>query len=173
VWFYASKRHAELQVLHRNERGDLAWQRVCEAPCVTAATVNTEWYRVSGDGITTSSAFQIAQGPYALPLHARAGSSEARSMGAALMVLGGGLVVGGIALAAGSGDDESPDGKGSGGEITIAIFGLLAGNAMLWTGLVMVLTNDTQVTFGSGLHASVPRLEIGRGVAIGPRGLEF
>jgi hypothetical protein len=161
IHFDAGGEDAELQARDVSRRGE--WTTICRAPCTTRAPASFA-YRVSGPGAPWSKTFTLGPEEWPLSIHARPGSTAAKTTGVVLVPVGGLGVLFGFIGAVSSGRSEND---------RLALLGLgFAGAAVLATGIVLIATGRTKVTmepaFATGFF-----LPLGRGVALTPAGLTF
>lgn len=162
VVFEASER-AELQVRQREGSGKRSWRTLCKGPCTTTV-YRGELYRVDGKGVATSSEFKFDAGSDAVHLKA-----ETSSPGE----LAGGIVVASVGLL----------GLYLGGELTsvreadhATAWAIVAlGAAAVVGGLALIIdSSSTTLDFHASPKVSrAPRLNLGAGLALTPKGLEF
>jgi hypothetical protein len=181
--FRADDDRAKLQKLGK----DGEWFDACQTPCRGRVSA-TGTYRVGGDGIRLSESFKLTGD--AMRIDASVGT-RGRTVGGAILAIGGGAVayVGalvfllGAAEAASRGDDtsrpltddERSDLRTVGGVMFLAGAGAGIG------GLLMLLNNQTEVTFSHGPAgrpaargpASGRAISLGRGFYLTDRGLAF
>lgn len=120
--------------------GEPQWERVCATPCDAAVALGGD-YRVSGNDVTTSSAFAL-HGP-ATELRVDAGTYGVRRAGVYLVVIGAiAAVAGGIFLGV---DAIKPSSTGLGVGDYASIGGLAGGGVLALTGVGLVVGGGTSV----------------------------
>jgi hypothetical protein len=147
----------------------------CVTPCRKWLRTD-EVYVIEGDGVRSTSKFQLPDDRNAVTLDVEAGSSARLGGGAALM-LGGGIVgyIGIFVVEAGAVSNINGNGDGD-NAIRVGGVMLVGGAVALIAGLYMVVTTTTKVTSSTGSTFTreearpAPRR---KWIALTPRGLEF
>jgi hypothetical protein len=154
---------------------------VCHAPCRQYLRTD-DIYIIGGEGVKTTSRFQLPTDRNAVMLDVKAGSSSKSSMGALFVGLGGALAyIGFIVLEANTVATAAEATNGTttsshaGGQV-IGLGMTVGGLALLISGIVMVSGSKTTVVSSTGstfTENARPAPRKRSWVALTPRGLEF
>ena len=153
---------------------------VCFAPCSRLVARN-DVYVIQGDGVRTTSQFQLPDDRSEVTLDVHAGSTVRLGGGAALLLGGGivayvGMITTEIGLATRSFADSTGTRTRSNGVTTVGLGLMGVGAAALIGGIYLVLTSSTKVTSSSGAtftNQDGPRPRRRSTVAVTSNGLEF
>jgi len=127
---------------------------VCFAPCSRLVARN-DVYVIQGDGVRTTSQFQLPDDRSEVTLDVHAGSTLRLGGGAALLLGGGivgyvGMITTELGLATGSFADSTGTRTRSNGVTTVGLGLMGVGAAALIGGIYLVLTSSTKVTSSTG-----------------------
>lgn len=160
------------------------WEPVCTAPCSEQLDPQFS-YRIAGPRLIASQPFRLDPGRPRTSVDAEVGTRSGRVVGAILGVGGGIVFVNGLGIFLGGlllSSSDDPDAEDVGSTLTVAGGVTLGiGAAAGITGLVLMLDNwETDVTVArlpshQGLAARLPepKLDLGGGFALTPRGFVF
>jgi hypothetical protein len=154
---------------------------VCVPPCRKLLRTD-DVYIIDGEGVRTTSRFQLPTDRGSLLLDVKAGSSSKSSSGALFIGLGGALAyIGLIVLEANTGSTaaDNLNGTRSSSDQSGQLIGIglgLGGIALGITGIMMISSSHTTVVSSTGsifTENAPPAPRKRHAVALTPRGLEF
>jgi len=154
---------AELQVRQHEGNGKVSWRTVCTGPCTTTVQ-HGELYRVDGKGVSTSSEFQFDSGSG--PVHLKAEVGSPGELAGGVVVLGVGVL--GLYFGTALLDVREANHGSAGLIVALGAAAVLGGFALL------IDSGRTTLDFNASPSVSrVPRLNLGGGFALTPKGIEF
>ncbi len=166
---FETDKEATLEVLWPDPSGGADWKPVCVSPCDAQAWAGLK-YRIGGPGVKRSEPFTVYPGQDPLTVQANVGSKGQWLTGVIVTPIGGVTLFYGVLLYALEGFCFDSCGSQSDDTNVAAAVLMASGAAAVAVGIVLITSNQTQVSSYDLAPRGVP---LGAGFSLGPQGLMF